>query len=101
MYGAGFGPAKNRAGIYVRQDRRIVDAQHFNVTRAATTPSGSPTPFDDHPPVSLDRDFGPRSHEVSFPSKHGPAREVKCVDERAPPARRSTWRTATSVTSSK
>jgi hypothetical protein len=32
MHDAGFGPAKDRAGVYAREDRSIIDAQHFNVS---------------------------------------------------------------------
>jgi hypothetical protein len=31
MHDAGFGPAKNRAGVYAREDCGIIDAQHLDV----------------------------------------------------------------------
>jgi hypothetical protein len=32
MNDAGFGPVKDRPGVYARKDRRVVDAQHLNFT---------------------------------------------------------------------
>ena len=31
MNNAGVGPMKDRAGVYAREDRSVVDAQHFNI----------------------------------------------------------------------
>jgi hypothetical protein len=32
MHDAGFGPMKDRAGVYAREDRGIIDTQHLDVT---------------------------------------------------------------------
>lgn len=50
MNNAGFGPVEDRARADAREDRRIVDTQHFNVAGAVTTPGGFAAPVDDHPP---------------------------------------------------
>jgi hypothetical protein len=32
MHDAGFGPLKDRAGVYARADRGIIDTQHLDIT---------------------------------------------------------------------
>jgi len=35
VHDAGFGPVKNRAGVYAAEDRGIIDTQHLDVTWTA------------------------------------------------------------------